>query len=91
VPSQAPLWRQLLTAAVSTQTGKHDVADCNFEHTLGFGQSVVQTGTFFQFGFIECRVADNDTCGLAAGSAQRIEFVGNPGGAANRQGSVIFD
>jgi hypothetical protein len=80
----------LPSAAISAQTGKHNVADGSLKGTLGLSQGIIQASAFFQLSLIDRVVAQEGTGSVTARGAKDIKFVGGLGRSANRKGSVTF-
>jgi len=76
--------------AAAIQAGQHNLAHGLFEQALGSRQGVIQAGAFFQLGFIEGFFVDEALGRLAAGEPGGIDFIGDSGGAADREWGVAF-
>lgn len=76
--------------AAAVEAGHHHAADGALEDAMGMSQGIIQTGTFFQLGFIKGFPIDQHLRGLAAFDAQAINFVGKPGDPADRERNVTF-
>jgi hypothetical protein len=54
------------------------------------GQGIVQTRAFVQFGLVQRLFVDEDPRSSAAGGPHGINFIGDPGRAADRECCVSF-
>ena len=51
---------------------------------MGLGQSLIEDGAFLQFRLVDRAFAHQGSSFLAAGGAHSVDFISDPGRAANR-------
>lgn len=74
---------------MATETGEHYPSHARLEDALSFGHRFVQLSTIFQLVLVGGGLAQGGAGGFAAAGAQSVQFISNPGRAANGQGSFI--